>query len=116
MAVRAKLQLQDITKTSWMAPGAAKLTFRAQYDASIPEDQRFQSATPNAEATFQIDNPAALEQFKMGECYYVDFTPAQPPTVLDLKLASDGLFKPEQVQELVERVAAHVRAGGVLQI
>ena len=73
MSVRAKLQLVSVTDHYW---GAKILKFQAQYDTSIPEDQRFQQATPNASAEFQIDNPAALEQFKIGEHYYVDFVPA----------------------------------------
>mgnify|MGYP003396251839 CR=1 FL=1 len=71
--VRAKLVLQEITDCSW---GGKRIKFQTQYDSSIPEDQRFQKATPTGSAEFQIDNPAALEQFKLGETYYVDFTPA----------------------------------------
>lgn len=75
MSVRAKLVLQSITSHYWH-PNSKTLKFAAQYDQTIPEDQRFQQATPTASAEFQIDNPAALEQFKLGEAYYVDFTPA----------------------------------------
>jgi hypothetical protein len=49
--------------------------FAARYDTSIPEDQRFQKATPWGTIEMQIDNPAALEQLKPGKSYYVDFTP-----------------------------------------
>lgn len=73
MAARAKLTLQSITQHSG---GSRSLKFMAIYDTSTPEDQRFQKATPSATAEFFIDNPAALEQFKLGEAYYVDFTPA----------------------------------------
>ena len=76
MTVRAKLQLNSMTELAW---GGKTLRFVAQYDPSIPEDQRFQKATPCAQAEFQIDNPAALEQFKLGEYYYVDFSPATKP-------------------------------------
>jgi hypothetical protein len=75
MTVRAKLVLTEVGE---MLHGK-RLHFSAQYDTSIPEDQRFQKATPSASAEFQIDNPAALAQFKLGEAYYVDFTPAQKP-------------------------------------
>lgn len=74
MSVRAKMQLQKITAHSWSST-AKTLEFQTQYDTSIPEDQRFTKATPSGSITMQVDNPAALEQFKLGESYYVDFTP-----------------------------------------
>lgn len=73
MAVRAKLRLTSVTEHEWPAK---TLRFTAQYDSSLPEDVRFQKATPTASAEFMIDNPHAVEQFKIGECYYVDFSPA----------------------------------------
>lgn len=76
MTVRAKMQLMCITETKWGAgEGSKVLRFQSQYDTSIPEDQRFQKATPSATADFQIDNPAALEQFTPGKAYYLDFSP-----------------------------------------
>lgn len=75
MSVRAKMVLTSITEHNW-GPGAKTLKFSTQYDASIPEDQRFQKATPSGSAEFQIDNPAALQQFTLGKSYYVDFTEA----------------------------------------
>jgi hypothetical protein len=71
MTVRAKLTLTAVIETMY----GKSVRFSAQYDSSIPEDQRFQKATPSASAEFQIDNPAALEQFKLGDAYYVDFSP-----------------------------------------
>jgi hypothetical protein len=80
MSVRAKMCLQSITEETYRPGSSTKyLNFSSQYDTSIPEDQRFQKATPSASAKFQIDNPAALEQFVPGEYYYVDFTPAPKP-------------------------------------
>lgn len=76
MSVRAKMQLRSVTEEAW---GGKTLKFGCQYDTSIPEDQRFQKATPSGEASFQIDNPAAVEQFKLGDYYYADFTPAPKP-------------------------------------
>lgn len=73
MAVRAKLTLIEVTETTW---GGKRLRFQAVYDSSIPEDQRFQKATPSAFAEFVVDNPAALEQLNLGDAYYVDFSPA----------------------------------------
>lgn len=75
MAVRAKLKLCAITERGWNKGGVTykTLRFEAQYDSSIPEDQRFQTATPSGFCELQIDNPAAIEQFELGEDYYVDF-------------------------------------------
>ena len=76
MTVRAKMRCTSIT-TMDIGGGMSvkKVRFDALYDTSIPEDERFQKATPNASAEFQIDNPAALEQLTPGKSYYVDFSP-----------------------------------------
>ena len=73
MAVRAKLHLIAITHTTY---NAKILKFATLYDQAIPEDLRFQKATPSGSAEFHIDNPAAAEQFELGKAYYVDFSPA----------------------------------------
>lgn len=77
MTVRAKLRLTEIRESKWsfQGPSQKTLRFTSQYDSSIPEDQRFQQATPSAYAEFCIDNPAALAQFELGKDYYVDFSP-----------------------------------------
>lgn len=78
MSVRAKMTLNSITEEKWgptEGQSTKYLNFNCTYDASLPEDQRFQKATPNGSAKFQVDNPAALEQFVPGQAYYVDFTP-----------------------------------------
>lgn len=74
MTVRAKLQVTKITKTTW---GQTILNFSAIYDTMIPEDQRFQKATPSANFDITIDNPTALAQFELGKFYYIDFTPVE---------------------------------------
>ncbi|NMV37258.1 hypothetical protein [Ralstonia insidiosa] len=75
MTVRAKLTLQSVTNHAW-SPDSKTLKFGVQYDASIPEDQKFCKATPSGQIEIQIDNPAAVSQFELGKSYYVDFTPA----------------------------------------
>jgi hypothetical protein len=72
VTVRAKFQLTAIKTFDY---GGQELTFSTRYDNTIPEDQRFQKATPTGSITMLVDNPVALEQFKMGESYYVDFNP-----------------------------------------
>jgi hypothetical protein len=56
-----------------------RVMLSCQYDATIPEDQKFCLATPTGVADFQIDNPAAVAQFTVGDAYYVEFTPAPKP-------------------------------------
>ncbi len=72
MTVRAKLYLAAVTEHSW---GGKTLLFETRYDDSIPEDQRFQKATPSGKVELNIDNPSALGQFEIGQHYYVDFNP-----------------------------------------
>lgn len=76
MTIRAKMVLSSITSHSW-SKDSKTLKFTTQYDQSIPEDQRFQKATPSGFIEMQVDNPAALEQFELGKGYYVDFTPSE---------------------------------------
>ena len=46
----------------------------ARYDDTIPEDIRYNEATPNAKADLSITNAAAAEFFEIGKSYYADFT------------------------------------------
>lgn len=78
MTVRAKVKLGSITRHAGPA-GAKTLKFYAEYDTSIPEDQRFAKATPSASFEMYVDNPALEKKFQLGEYYYVDFTPVNPP-------------------------------------
>lgn len=77
MTVRAKLKLTQIKEVKYHKdmPAQTTLRFDCQYDQAIPDDQRFQKATPSGFIDLQIDNPAALAQFELNKCYYVDFTP-----------------------------------------
>ena len=70
MTVRTKMYLTEITEHSW---GGKTLKFETVYDENIPEDQRFQKATPSGSIKMSIDNPTALAQFEIGKHYYVDF-------------------------------------------
>lgn len=75
--VRAKFKLIEIRESKWHkdSPASKTLKFSTQYDNTIPEDQRFQKATPSGNCEMQIDNPAAVAQFELGADYYVDFSP-----------------------------------------
>lgn len=76
MNVRAKFRLDTISQHNWSTANARTLKFSAQYDTSIPEDQRFQEATPNGTFEMLCTNPAANAQFELGKSYYFDITPA----------------------------------------
>lgn len=75
MAIRAKMRLSSIV-TSQHSPTYATKTakFTAVYDSTLLEDQKFQKATPNASAEFQIDNPPAIDQLVPGQDYYFDIS------------------------------------------
>lgn len=77
-AIRAKFKLTGILNQSWNL-NQKEYRFDAQYDTTIPEDQRFSQATPSGTMRMQVNNPAANEFFKLGEDYYLDFTPAPKP-------------------------------------
>lgn len=86
MAIRAKMRLEGVYAQTW---GGAKAIFRCDYDPATPEDQRFQKATPNGVAEFQIDNPDAAAQLVIGKSYYFDISPCEPPAdVVTLKTAA----------------------------
>lgn len=81
MRVRARFVLQTIEETKWRKEdvGSKTFVFQAQYDTSIPEQARFAKATPSGQLRMQVDNPGAIEQFELGQAYYLDFTPVPPP-------------------------------------
>lgn len=68
--VRAKFRVDSIAKHSW---GGSSIKLSCTYDDKIPEDQRFQKATPSGTIEMQIDNPAAVELFELGKYFYADF-------------------------------------------
>ena len=76
--VRAKMRLTAVTDHEG---GSRTLKFWTQYDPSIPEDQRFQKATPSGSIEMMVDNQAVLPHFVLGKHYYVDFVLAEPVAV-----------------------------------
>lgn len=78
MTIRAKFVLQSVT--TYGGEGR-ELSFWAQYDTTIPEDQRFAKATPSGSMKMVIDNPAALAFFegKIGKAFYLDMVEAPEP-------------------------------------
>jgi hypothetical protein len=71
MAVRAKVRCNAI--------GNGIVDFATEYEPTgqrDTENQRFTVGTPWGDIRFGIDNPAALAQFEVNKCYYVDFSEA----------------------------------------
>jgi hypothetical protein len=75
--IRCKFVLSEIREHSFNT--GRTLVFSTQYDSTIPEDQRFAKATPNGRFEMYVDNPAALEQLKLGQAYYFDASPVPAP-------------------------------------
>lgn len=75
MNVRAKFAVTGITDQGVNSPKIVKLT--PQYDMGIPEDRRFQKATPWGEISLHIDNLAVIETLKIGKQFYVDMIPVE---------------------------------------
>jgi len=79
MSVRAKFTVTEISSFSY-SPTMKRVTLQPQYDSTIPEDQRFASATPSGTLMMTVDNPAAMAQLELGKAYYIDITPVPDST------------------------------------
>lgn len=74
MQVRCKMVLVEIRTYS---KTRRKFIFDCQYDASIPEDQRFYKASPSGRFEIDVDNPAV--DYEVGKAYYFDSNPVSNP-------------------------------------
>jgi hypothetical protein len=72
--MRAKFTLNAMTE--YPGHGGKTLRFNPVSDASTPENERFTKYTPSGSLEMLVDNPAALAEMKLGQAYYLDFTPA----------------------------------------
>ena len=70
MSVRCKFECQSVNKDS------GQVILFAVHSGS-PENEDFFKWTPSAEVRLQTVNERALEAFKPGQQYYVDFTPTE---------------------------------------
>jgi hypothetical protein len=69
--VRAKFRLVSMTKDLNSEGGGVK------FQAVHGNDNRTWSKwTPSGELTMYVSNPAAFEQLKLGDYYFLDFSPA----------------------------------------
>lgn len=78
--MRAKMKVSGITQYGNPVSSEA-LAFTAVAANEYPadgsdENNTFAKWTPSAGLTMSITNPALLGQFKIGDTYYLDFTPA----------------------------------------
>lgn len=76
--MRAKLQISHIEKFT----ESERLHFHGVAAKSYPadgsdEDNTFAKWSPSVELKITITNPALVGQFKPGDKFYVDFTPAE---------------------------------------
>lgn len=77
-AMRAKMTVQSVENFGT----SEKLKFSCVASAAFgpegeSEDNTFARYTPFGIAEYQVNNPALLGQFKAGQKFYVDFTPAE---------------------------------------
>lgn len=77
-AMRAKMYVASIAQNS------GQETIQLSCVTSSPfgpngesEDNTFARYTPMGNASYTINNPSLVGQFKQGDKFYVDFTPAE---------------------------------------
>lgn len=91
--VRAKFRVTSLTHTSSNYGGDAGKHEQDEVKLSPVMDEANKSWTkwtPGGEIRMSINNPDALNQFKVGECYFVDFTPAPQKEADELFCKADG--------------------------
>lgn len=73
MTVRAKFRCSSVETFAPHSAGTRTFRFAAEYDPSVPEDERYARYTPSGELRIAVDNPSV--EFEPGRSYYLDFTP-----------------------------------------
>lgn len=71
--VRAKFYVHEVTEYQG---GGKKVVLNAMYDDGLPENKRFNKASPSGTLEVWIDNPPAAAKFTPGKRFYLDFTEA----------------------------------------
>lgn len=71
--VRAKFYVDHITPEE----NYTVIELRAVTREHCAENEAFWKYTPAGSIHMSIDNPDAVSQFKEGELFYIDFTPAE---------------------------------------
>lgn len=70
--MRAKLRIHSVTQHE----GGSETLELGAVASGTPEDNTYSKYTPSANLKMSITNPALAGQFKPGQTFYVDFTPA----------------------------------------
>jgi hypothetical protein len=78
MAVRAKFVVTELKKSLWPGSSTAPTESVVLAPATGEDNKTWARYTPCGRIEMQIDNPPALEQFHIGQTFFVDFTPAPP--------------------------------------
>ena len=73
---KCKVYVESVTKTS---RAYEIVNFRGVAADELPENQRFNNASPSIEMKIGIANTRLHGTFVPGDQYYVDFTPATKP-------------------------------------
>ena len=77
MAVRAKFMVHSITHSlSGQEEGQTIILYPVR--GNSPENKEFYRWTPGGKIELMTVNPAAGNQFALGQEFYIDFTPANP--------------------------------------
>jgi hypothetical protein len=77
MSVKAKFQVQTITRNSWN-PDAAAVRLNAVTTGS-KENETWAKYTPSGTIEMYIENPDAIQEFALGKSFYLEFTEAPTP-------------------------------------
>jgi hypothetical protein len=72
MSVRAKFKVSNVEGVG----DESRNVYLQPVYSDTEENKAFWNATPGGSIQLSITNPAAYQQFKVGQDYYVDFTPA----------------------------------------
>lgn len=78
--MRAKFKCQSVAdmKYEYQDGPSQVVKFSAVYGGDKNhEDNQFSKATPSGNFEMQINNPSAIDFFKAGKSYYIDFTEAE---------------------------------------
>jgi hypothetical protein len=76
MKMRAKIRIDEVTINGYADQiKAFPVCGKAGADG-VDEDNTYSAATPSGEIKLSICNPALRGQFKPGQVFYLDFTPA----------------------------------------
>lgn len=74
--VRGKFKVIAVKHVDW-SPDVRVIELQAVSNDGTPENDRFHKYTPSGTIQMTVDNPPAAEQLKLGQAFYVDFTPVE---------------------------------------